>query len=51
MVLCTFGGERAVVGAEEALVVKTRPMSKERGRCPECGLRCPGYDQGRGPRR
>jgi transposase len=34
-----------------ALVVAVRPKARERGRCPHCGRRCPGYDWGEGRRR
>jgi len=33
---------------QETLVVKVRPKARERGRCPHCRRRCPGYDQGDG---
>jgi transposase len=36
---------------QEALIVKVRPKARERSRCPRCGRRCPGYDQGDGPKR
>lgn len=38
-------------GAEEQLVVRVRPMSRQRGRCGVCRRRCPGYDAGAGRRR
>jgi transposase len=34
-----------------ALVVAVRPKARERGRCPHCRRRCPGYDWGEGRRR
>jgi len=34
-----------------ALVVSVRPKARERGRCPHCRRRCPGYDWGEGRRR
>jgi transposase len=34
-----------------ALIVSVRPRARERDRCPRCRRRCPGYDQGEGPRR
>jgi transposase len=36
---------------QETLVVKVRPKARERGRCPHCRRRCPGYDQGDGAKR
>ena len=33
------------------LVAVVRPRKGGRGRCGRCGQRCPGYDQGEGPRR
>jgi len=38
-------------GPEGALVVSVRPNARERGRCPHCRRRCPGYDWGEGRRR
>jgi len=38
-------------GADEALVVHVRPVSRQRGRCGVCRRRCPGYDAGGGRRR
>ena len=50
-----LGLRRAVIeGAfieQEALVVQVRPKARERGRCPHCRRRCPGYDQGDGHKR
>jgi transposase len=52
-----LGVERAVVEAveldegEDALVCHVRAWKRERGRCGECGRRCPGYDSGEGRRR
>jgi transposase len=52
-----LGVERAVVQAvefdedEDALICHVRPGRGQRGRCGECGRRCPGYDQGEGRRR
>ena len=47
-----LGLSRAVIEdafiEDEALVVKVRPKARERGRCPHCRRRCPGYDQGDG---
>jgi transposase len=34
-----------------AVVVAVRPRARERGRCPHCRRRCPGYDCGEGRRR
>jgi transposase len=39
------------VAEEAAIVVCVRPLSRQRGRCGVCRRRCPGYDQGEGPRR
>jgi transposase len=36
---------------EDAVVVCARPRARERGRCPRCRRRCPGYDDGDGRRR
>jgi len=33
-----------------AVVLAVEPRARFRQRCPECGFRCPGYDQGSGPR-
>jgi len=51
-----LGIERAVIEQVEleqggALVVSVRPNARERGRCPHCRRRCPGYDSGEGRRR
>jgi len=51
-----LGIERAVIEQVEleqggALVVSVRPNARERGRCPHCRRRCPGYDWGEGRRR
>lgn len=35
----------------DSLVLSVRPMKGERGRCSQCGRRCPGYDSGSGVRR
>ena len=35
----------------EAVVVCVRPRARDRGRCPVCRRRCPGYDWGNGRRR
>jgi transposase len=40
-----------VVLEQQALIVSVRPKARERDRCPHCGRRCPGYDQGEGRRR
>jgi transposase len=51
-----LGVERAVVEAveldegEDALVCHVRAWKRERGRCGECGRRCPGSDSGEGRR-
>ena len=37
--------------SREVLVVVVRARRNARGRCPECGARCPKYDRGGGPRR
>lgn len=42
--------ERPELGAQ-ALVLRVRPTKQERGRCPDCGRRCPGFDRGAGLRR
>jgi hypothetical protein len=36
--------------SREVLVVVVRARRNARGRCPECGARCPKYDRGEGPR-
>jgi transposase len=51
-----LGLRRAVIEDVEldgdgALVVSVRPRAGERGRCPHCRRRCPGYDWGEGRRR
>jgi transposase len=50
-----LGLDRAVIEDAllegEALLVKVRPKARERRRCPHCGRRCPGYDEGQGRRR
>jgi transposase len=50
-----LGLSRAVIEdafiEQETLVVKVRPKARERGRCPYCRRRCPGYDQGDGTKR
>lgn len=50
-----LGLHRAVIEdafiEQETLVVKVRPKARERSRCPYCRRRCPGYDQGDGPKR
>lgn len=52
-----LGLERAVVeGVEfdeagEVVVVRARPVARERHRCGRCGRRSPGYDRGEGRRR
>jgi transposase len=35
----------------DGVVVSVRPKAGERGRCPHCRRRCPGYDWGQGRRR
>lgn len=39
------------VNAEEMLVIKARPMSRDKSRCPKCGKRCKGYDSSNKVRR
>lgn len=34
-----------------AVTVHVRPRKRQAGRCPACGKKCPGYDQGQGRRR
>lgn len=60
MLLRALGVECAVVediaweGEETPdvrLVLRVRARHQERGRCPQCGHRCPGYDAGEGRRR
>ncbi|MGH8269256.1 MAG: ISL3 family transposase [Steroidobacteraceae bacterium] len=50
-----LGLDRAVIEdafiEQDALIVKVRPKARERSRCPHCRRRCPGYDQGDGPKR
>src|SRR6266705_1330797 len=52
-----LGVERAVIERvefdedAEAIVVAVRPRKGAKRRCGVCGRRCPGYDQGEGPRR
>ena len=50
-----LGLSRAVIEdafiEQETLVVKVRPKARERGRCPHCRRRCPGYDRGDGTKR
>ena len=33
------------------LTARVRPYRRSKPRCSRCGVRCPGYDQGGGPRR
>ncbi|MGZ6870331.1 MAG: transposase family protein, partial [Frankiaceae bacterium] len=33
------------------LTARVRPYRRSKPRCSQCGVRCPGYDQGGGPRR
>lgn len=33
------------------LTAQVRPYRRAKPRCSQCGVRCPGYDQGGGPRR
>lgn len=40
-----------MVPPEAQLIVRVRPRKGERGRCPHCNRRCPGYDAGHGERR
>jgi transposase len=56
MLARALGVERGVVESirEEdgvGFVVRVRPRREHRGRCSHCGVRCPGYDAGGGPRR
>ncbi len=60
MLLRALGVECAVVEdvaweeeqtVEARLVLRVRPRHQERGRCPQCGSRCAGYDAGEGLRR
>lgn len=44
------GVDLDVDGGEPVLVVRVRPVAGRRSRCSRCGLRCPGEDQGGGPR-
>ena len=50
-----LGVERVVVTSAtvegDALVFLVRPVKKERRRCSQCGIRCPGDDSGSGVRR
>ena len=39
------------VDGQQVLVVSVNPTKGARGRCGQCGRRCPGYDQGGGIRR
>ena len=39
------------VNEDEQLVIKARPLSRDRHRCPICGKRCQGYDSGTKTRR
>ena len=43
--------ESVELGEDDAIVVAVRPRSSQRGRCPHCRRRCPGYDLGEGRRR
>jgi transposase len=36
---------------DDALVLRCRVARKDEGRCPECGVACPSYDNGEGVRR
>ena len=40
-----------IMGEEEILVIKARPMSRDTNRCPKCGKRCNGYDSSKKARR
>lgn len=60
MFLCSLGVEQAVLedlrfetqpDGQQALVVRIRPIRKQRSRCAHCGKRCPGSDRGDGLRR
>jgi transposase len=43
--------EDVFIDGDGAIVVSVRPRACERGRCPHCRRRCPGYDWGEGRRR
>jgi transposase len=43
--------EDVLIDGDGAVVVSVRPKARERGRCPHCRRRCPGYDWGEGRRR
>jgi transposase len=43
--------EDVFIDGDGAVVVAVRPRARERGRCPHCRRRCPGYDWGEGRRR
>jgi transposase len=43
--------EDVVIDGDGTVVVSVRPRARERGRCPHCRRRCPGYDWGEGRRR
>jgi transposase len=43
--------EDVELDGDGVVVVSVRPRAEERGRCPHCRRRCPGYDWGEGRRR